>query len=482
MTDGQNLVKPGGVMVLQNRWKICKNHIVYYGIRKAPYTFKNSIRLSKSSLKILKQLDGAKTLSRKEINFEIKRLIKQGIVVPKEKYAKGADSLEEAAFCKTCVANDYLIPGLELDENGQCPMCASKRKLSDLKAVLPVVSTFPHNKKGRFDVALFYTGGKDSTFLLYYLARKLNLRVLALTWITEYMSDSALESIENAKKIFSNVCFRAKKIDEHNMKKIYARHFELAGNTCMCPSLAYVLFFEELVLEKVPYLVLGNEPVQMQNLLFNNISPLIAFNKKWQAAGRFFFNLGRILTFRKPLTGGRMQMYFTVRTLAKGTFWGKNAEGRYQNEQVINVHNALKEAPELIEPFAKAVRKSGRKGNMPELVHVDLADVSGGYKWGDIKTLLIKEAGWVDADAENKALHTSCKIEKCKEFTQFVRFREMKSRTIPFSAIELSLAVSGGNVPRETALKEIKESSGFFGCEKEYALMIEHTGLDGCGN
>jgi tRNA(Ile)-lysidine synthase TilS/MesJ len=47
--------------------------------------------------------------------------------------------------------------------------------------VLPLVEDIPVNLKGRFDVAVFYTGGKDSTFLLYYLAKVKNLRVLALT-------------------------------------------------------------------------------------------------------------------------------------------------------------------------------------------------------------------------------------------------------------------------------------------------------------
>lgn len=39
----------------------------------------------------------------------------------------------------------------------------------------------------------------------------------------------------------------------------------------------------------------------------------------------------------------------------------------------------------------------------------------------------------------------------------------MKSRIIPFSALELSLAVLEGNVTRTQAIEELKKSSGF--CE-----------------
>ena len=317
-----------GFYVLQSRWKICKRHLVCYGIRKAPYTFANSVKVPGRILRFLQENDGKVAASAVAKSFALKRLARQGILVRQEDKRDIPRDMGEARFCKNCVANDYLIPGLELDENGLCPMCASKERLKHLTAVLPTVSEIPRNPKGGIDVALFYTGGKDSTFLLYYLTKKLGLRVLALTWVTEYMSDSAKKNVAKAKEIFRDVRFEEKKPSAETTAKIYAAHYALAGNTCMCPSLAYVLFFEMLADEKVPYLVLGNEPVQMHNLLFNNISPLIAFDKRWQAVGRFFFNLGRIITFRKPLAGGQMQMYFTVRTLAKGTFWEMKADTR----------------------------------------------------------------------------------------------------------------------------------------------------------
>ena len=478
MSENASRLLKDGIYVLQSRWKVCKKHIVYYGIRKAPYTFENSVRVSRSTLRILSRLNGVRTLAEAGINSGIKRLIKQKIVVPKEEYKEYPDSFENARFCKKCVANDYVLPGIEFDDEGLCPMCANAEKLKDLKAVLPVVREIPRNEKGRYDVALFYTGGKDSTFLLYYLAEVLGLRVLALTWVTEYMSKSALKSIENAEKIFGNVVFVRKKPEKEIVAKIYRKHFSLAENTCICPSLAYVLFFDMLAEEKVPYLVLGNEPVQMHNVLFNNISPVIAFNPGWQEIGSFFFNLGRALTLKKPLTGGKMQMYFTVRTLIKGTFWGRDPEGKYQNEQVLNVYRSLKEAPELMIPFERSVKKNAAKGNIPSLVHVDFEKVADGYVWKDVKEMIVKKAGWVPPEAENKALHTSCTIEKCKEFTQLRRFREMKSRTVPYSAIELSLAVSAGNVSREKALDEMKNGSGFSGCEKEMILMKKPLSAD----
>ena len=161
---------------LQNRWKWEKTHLQYYGLRNRGHMFQNKIRLSAKQASIIEKLPCPLTADELKI---LKPLL--GVqVVPLS---------EQAHFCKNCVANDYIIPGLELDENGLCPMCQTKEETAHLKSVVPVMNTFPREKHSRFDVALFYTGGKDSTYLLYYLAKVQGLRVLALTWEIPYMSE-----------------------------------------------------------------------------------------------------------------------------------------------------------------------------------------------------------------------------------------------------------------------------------------------------
>ena len=44
---------------------------------------------------------------------------------------KNAKSLDEARFCTNCVANDFIIPGLEFDEQGRCPMCKKAEKAAE---------------------------------------------------------------------------------------------------------------------------------------------------------------------------------------------------------------------------------------------------------------------------------------------------------------------------------------------------------------
>ena len=259
---------------IQSRWKLDGNILRYYGLRNQPDMFKNTVKLTKKQKAIVEKLPCE--LTQKEANA-LKKLMGVQIVKSEDKRAIPS-CFDEARFCKTCIANDFMIPGIEFDEEGRCPICQSEQATKDLKSIVPIVNTFPRSKKSRFDVAVFYTGGKDSTYLLYYLSKKLKLRVLALTWEIPYMSDCARRSIENAKATLDSVEFISRKVSNDDLKRIYNKLYSLSGNTCACPSLAYVLFYSEIVANKVPYFVAGNEPAQMLGLYFNHMAPKIAYS------------------------------------------------------------------------------------------------------------------------------------------------------------------------------------------------------------
>ena len=301
--------------LLQSRYKLENSCLHYYGLKNKENLFKNLIKLNKKQINIINKLP-------KDLSIEEKRILGNKIlgiaVVEEEKYKKIPTSLEEARFCKSCAANDFIIPGIEFDENGLCPMCQTKESTKWMKAVIPVLNDIPHSKSSRFDVAVFYTGGKDSTFLLYYLSKIMKLKVLALTWEIPYMSLSAKLSIEGAKKKLDNVEFISRKIDNESLKKIYSKLYELSENTCACPSLAYVLFYEVLVDEKIPYFVAGNEPAQMKGLYYNNMAPKIAYKFASSKLLNFLISLGRILILHPPLKKGQFQTLATMKQLAYG--------------------------------------------------------------------------------------------------------------------------------------------------------------------
>ena len=323
------------------------------------------------------------------------------------------------------------------------------------------MNEFPHCNKSRFDVAVFYTGGKDSTYLLYYLSKVLKLRVLALTWEIPYMSDSAKASIDKAKEHFDTVEFITRRVSNNDLKCFYRSLYQLSDNTCACPSLAYILFYPELVINKVPYFIAGNEPSQMLGLYYNHMAPKIAYHFGNNKLFNFIINIGRLLTLHPPLSKGQFHTLATMKQLAYGDNLLKNLAG-YSNTLVSNVVKAIKEVPDFVKPLKRSIKTSSWTGNIPAFVQVDFNDICGGkYDWKNIKDLIIKECGWVSPEDTLKGLHTSCKIEKCKEYTQFKRFYDMKSTMIPFSALEISLASRDQNISREDAIAELKNSLGF---------------------
>ena len=442
---------------LQSRWKAVDGKVVYYGIRSGAKLNKNVIKISRRQKKIIDSLPCE--LDAKSIKV-LRNIIDEGAVC-KLPPVEPPRSLSEARFCTNCSANDFIIPGLQFNTDGLCPMCEHSEETSTLKSVVPLADEIKRSKKSRFDVAVFYTGGKDSTYLLYYLSEVKKLRVLALTWEIPYASESALKSIENAKKKLQRVEFVTRTVCAADMRTIYKKLYELNGNTCACPSLAYVLFYPLLVEEKVPYFVAGNEPAQLTGLFFNRMAPRFVYGFADNKGLNFLINSGRVLTFRPPLKRGQFHTLTTMKQLAYGT----NAlikRSAYRNELVENVTAAIHCVPEIVKPLKRSIRRSSRSGNIPAFVQIDFDKISGGkYDWTKIKDLITEKCGWVAPGDSGKGLHTSCKIERCKEYSQFIRFYRMESTMIPFSAIEISLASAHKNITREQAIYEIENTLGF---------------------
>ncbi|MBR2640685.1 MAG: hypothetical protein IKD39_09020 [Oscillospiraceae bacterium] len=127
---------------LQNRWKLENNILYYYGLQNKENLFKNTVKLSKKQIEIISSLP--RELSEEEVSV-LKNLLGKQIVTENE-LRTIPKSLGEARFCKNCCANDFIIPGIEFDENGLCPMCQTAGDTKNLKSVVPIIKKFPIRK------------------------------------------------------------------------------------------------------------------------------------------------------------------------------------------------------------------------------------------------------------------------------------------------------------------------------------------------
>ena len=201
---------------MKSRWRPEGRKLVYYGMRYGKNLNKNVIKLSARQAEIINKLP----IKLDKLQYKaVRKLVKQGIIT-KNPPIKIPTSFAEARFCTSCPANDFMIPGLEFGKDGLCPICAAKKQTEELKSVVPIATDMPKAKKSRFDVAVFYTGGKDSTYLLYYLSKVRGLKVLALTWLIPFAADSAIKSIENTRMLLPNEENMTRAVTDYDLKKM----------------------------------------------------------------------------------------------------------------------------------------------------------------------------------------------------------------------------------------------------------------------
>lgn len=458
------------IPVLQSRWQLEGTTLNYYGLRNYPCTLRRKIKLRPKEAAIINAMDGQtflKDIARKfPPTKKIRNLMAQGIVVDLCQVRGLPTSLDSAQYCVKCAANDFMLPGLEFDAAGTCALCQGEEHLTG-KLTTPLLTLTGQTlqaraSKSRFDVALMYTGGKDSSFLLYYLAKVLKLRVLACTWVIPYMAPNVLANIQAAKDRLPNVEFVERTILPRDLDRMYKTSLELQGNTCLCPSLAYVIFYPLLVSERIPFIVSGVEEAQHKNMIYNGFIPLHVYELATSPLVHHILNFFRILTLRPPYKRGQLATITYLKQLTRKNSLLQKALG-YNNEAVEHIHASFSAVPEILKPLKKALARSNRTGNIPTLVNIDMNSISPNqsYAWKDIKELLRKELDWQGTGKQDKGLHTSCIVEDGKDYSQFIRFRNMESMLIPFSPVELSAAVRAGNITRKQALAEQQTLAGF---------------------
>jgi len=143
--------------------------------------------------------------------------------------------------CSVCILPDT-YPGIQFDEQGVCNYCrtpAKKEIYADLKKKLDrIVASY--KGKGRYDAMVGLSGGKDSTYVAYYLKKEYNLKILGVNFDNGYRSDLALKNLSAVvdKLGIDLVTIRP---NQTFIKKLYAHFLKKQGEFCsVCNNLGYV--------------------------------------------------------------------------------------------------------------------------------------------------------------------------------------------------------------------------------------------------
>lgn len=457
---------------LQNRWQIKfptpgqedSPFLLYYGLRNYPLHREQTIPISRELAAALQLMDGQKAWPALHIPPGLESCLRQleekGVIVDNRDF-RPLKSLDQRQTCVRCVIDDYVIPGLEFDDQGLCAFCQcyeletasgrsfvhtiSEDQLQDLKSQKPAA---------QYDAMVMYTGGKDSSFLLWYLARRLGLRVLAAFWDMPYTSPAARANIDKARKHLPEVDFVVWTLGWDQVKQAMRGQLCDFGTPCLCPTAAFGIFYPLAFRQKIPAILFGMEDVQSAVLDY---------------------------VFQRPGTAGHPPLsprdqtlqFLTARALPRPL-----VEPVRWEQDLGNYHASInRQLSPIFAECREIIRQAGQHPEMPVPIITRLSTAGAYGSWQNVIDVLQKEMGWEMPEGQNSKLHTSCLIEPVKDYCQFRKFLEMRTVFFPQSLVELGASVYFGMTSREDALNS-RDDLGFYEKPAVFEQMLADLGIE----
>lgn len=149
-----------------------------------------------------------------------------------------ATKIESIKRCVRCVLPENL-PSVQLDEKGECNHCKTfdgvmkewnetkSQKKEELENIVNQIKLENHD----YDCMVTLSGGKDSTYALYLMAKVYKLKCLCVTFDNGYLSDFAKKNIKNAIESANadHIFFR---VNRGSLLKSYKLALERSGQFC----------------------------------------------------------------------------------------------------------------------------------------------------------------------------------------------------------------------------------------------------------
>jgi tRNA(Ile)-lysidine synthase TilS/MesJ len=183
-------------------------------------------------------------------------------------------------LCTKCILPANYV-GLKLDESGLCNFCREEKEqqfLGKEKLIERVNNILSNHPERKYDCVVGFSGGRDSTYLLYFIVHELKLKPLAVFIDSGLIPEQTIQNVENIAKILHVDL----KIVKHNfLKKCFKVHFnawskrpvpETLITLCVGCRLGIHLFVdEEAIKQSIPIIFSGNSPYEGKHYKSNII-------------------------------------------------------------------------------------------------------------------------------------------------------------------------------------------------------------------
>lgn len=317
--------------------------------------------------------------------------------------------------CRRCILpTNY--PGIHFDSEGICNLCLEDEKTPQRPEKRPqeeldsIIGEYK-GKSAKYDVIVGLSGGKDSSYVAYYLKKQYDLKILGFNYDIGYRSPYAIENLDKLSDALEIdlMTFRPKK---SFLWKLFAHFLRTKGEFCsVCNNLGYVI---------------GASLVYNQRRALG-FSPLCAAGWSKQYEYQPGISVTSMKYFFENLTQELLEELI---------------DQPFIEEKVVKVFMQL-EDPRQAQIGSDAHKKMGDYA----INFVQLPDY---IEWNirEIPLVLAEEVGWKHPPDVHET-HFDCLLFPIKEYLKFRKYG------LTQETIKNSLLIREGLMPRDEAMERI---------------------------
>ncbi|UCH95458.1 MAG: amino acid adenylation domain-containing protein [Candidatus Aminicenantes bacterium] len=191
-------------------------------------------------------------------------------------------TFEGITYCKRCLLSSN-YPGIHFDKEGICSVCREYEEYKDriglyfegIEVFKKLMERAGKRKRSKYDCMLLFSGGKDSSYVLYRLV-EMGLKVLAFTFDNGYISATAFENI---RRITSALKVESIVSKTDNMKEIFRECLKYDHTVCSGCFKALTTISTQLAVERnINVIVTGLSRGQIMDTKLSGLASQNIFN------------------------------------------------------------------------------------------------------------------------------------------------------------------------------------------------------------
>lgn len=325
--------------------------------------------------------------------------------------------------CTKCLLpTDYL--NINFDSEGVCNHCREFETTNYFgveKLIEDIQPALRANKSEKYDCVVGFSGGRDSTYLLWFIVKKLNLRPLAVFSDDLFIPDIALHNIKKTCEILG---VELRHIKHDNLKKNIKHHLEAWIKRPVPQSLMFINVGERIGYETLVELTAVDEGVK---LIFGGRTP-IQSSEKYKTELMLLNNKGGVLSWIL----GYMKQVLLNPALSASWFSLKTQYREFMavrwKKKLVKKHNLT-----IIHPFYKYIH----------------------WVEKDIEKVLFEELQWEIPEGKTNSSRFGCEADTLRQFLFY--------HTLGYNdtTVDLSYLLRDGQYSRENAKSKLAESINF---------------------